>query len=168
MWGTARRKEVTSLSGRIQALTPPEVTLTLTDPDGSGPPFDSEKTLEDPIELYSAAWSRWSSVRTARAAATTAAAAGGGGGTAGSDGAKVPHPSEAVIPRFHFGTPPTKDDAYARAVAQEHFSRHADQAVGNTELKSLWTCLKAHGEVSLELACRSTGADRPPPSGGLP
>lgn len=53
--------------------------------------------------LYEAAFKRWAAAKAKRAK------------VAGSDAdCTASHPSERVIPRFHFGPPPTRDDSFSR------------------------------------------------------
>ena len=53
--------------------------------------------------LYEAAFKRWAAAKAKRAK------------VAGSDAdCTASHPSERVIPKFHFGPPPTRDDSFSR------------------------------------------------------
>ena len=105
MWtNNVSRRKVDELTQRIRALTGPGSAVA----DGSGAaeqggapaePSEAAAPKKEPLLLFETAFKRWSAAKR----------------TAGSDtGDAAPHPSESVIPKFHFGPPPARDDSFSR------------------------------------------------------
>ena len=110
MWtstSASRRKD--ELTQRIRALSAPgSSAVVVAGASASTSATSTVQTDDSPIHLYEAAFKRWAAVKARRAI----------GGSADTGGA-APHPSERVIPKFHFGPPPERDDSFSR-VRQWH------------------------------------------------
>lgn len=97
------------MTQRIRALSAPgSSAVVVAGASASTSATSTVQTDDSPIHLYEAAFKRWAAVKARRAI----------GGSADTGGA-APHPSERVIPKFHFGPPPERDDSFSR-VRQWH------------------------------------------------